>query len=62
MYDIDQLEEMIQIKLMHSVVAKTDDGQIVGHCALTFDGPHNISPEAGKMMVDPNFRGQHILK
>lgn len=62
MYDIRQLEELINSKLMHSVVAKTDSNQIVGHCALTFDGPHNISPEAGKMMVDPNFRGQHIAE
>jgi len=62
MYDIRQLEELIESKLMHSVVAKTDSNLIVGHCALTFDGPHNISPEAGKMMVDPNFRGQHIAE
>ncbi len=62
MYDIHQLEESIENKLMHSVVAKMDNGQIVGHCALTFDGIHNVSPEAGKMMVDPNFRGQHIAE
>ncbi|BDT74781.1 GNAT family N-acetyltransferase [Polynucleobacter sp. KF022] len=62
MYDISQLEELIENKLMHSVVAKLGDGQIVGHCALTFDGTHNVSPEAGKMMVDPNFRGQHIAE
>lgn len=62
MYDISQLEELIENKLMHSVVAKLEDGQIVGHCALTFDGTHNVSPEAGKMMVDPNFRGQHIAE
>lgn len=62
MYDINQLEEIIENKLMHSVVAKLGSGQIIGHCALTFDGTHNVSPEAGKMMVDPNFRGQHIAE
>ncbi|MBU3636737.1 GNAT family N-acetyltransferase [Polynucleobacter sp. es-MAR-4] len=62
MYDINQLEEIIENKLMHSVVAKLGSGQIIGHCALTFDGAHNVSPEAGKMMVDPNFRGQHIAE
>ncbi len=62
MYDINQLEEIVENKLMHSVVAKRDNGQIVGHCALTFDGIHNVSPEAGKMMVDPSFRGQHIAE
>lgn len=62
MYDINLLEEVIENKLMHSVVAKLPNGQIIGHCALTFDGAHNVSPEAGKMMVDPNFRGQHIAE
>jgi hypothetical protein len=62
MYDINLLEEVIENKLMHSVVAKLPNGQIIGHCALTFDGAHNVSPEAGKMMVDPNFRGLHIAE
>ena len=62
MYDISLLEEIVESKLMHSVVAKTEDGQIVGHCALTFDGAYNASPEAGKMMVDPNFRRHHIAE
>ena len=62
MYDVERLEEVIQNKLMHSVVAKLNNGQIIGHCALTFDGTHNVSPEAGKMMVDPNFRGHHIAE
>ena len=62
MYDVGQLKEMITNKLMHSVIAKLSDGQIIGHCALTFGGAHNISPEAGKMMVDPNFRGHHLAE
>lgn len=62
MYDLSQLQELIESKLMHSVIAKLENGQIIGHCALTFDGAHNISPEAGKMMVDPNFRGHHIAE
>ena len=62
MYNVDQLESALKSQLMHSIVAKLDDGQIIGHCALTFDGTHNVSPEAGKMMVDPNFRGHHIAE
>ena len=62
MYDIELLEEIVENKLMHSVIAKLDNGQIIGHCALTFDGVHNVSPEAGKMMVDPNFRGHQIAE
>ena len=62
MYNVDQLESALKSQLMHSIVAKLDDGEIIGHCALTFDGTHNVSPEAGKMMVDPNFRGHHIAE
>ncbi len=62
MYNIKQLESIIKSNLMHSVVAKLDTGKIIGHCSLTFDGTHNISPEAGKMMVDPDFRGHHIAE
>ena len=62
MYDPAQLKDAVLAKLLHSVVAKLDDGQIIGHCALTFDDHHNTSPEAGKMMVDPNFRGHHIAE
>ncbi|WP_114637213.1 hypothetical protein [Polynucleobacter necessarius] len=62
MYNIRQLEEIIEDKLMHSVIAKAPNSQIIGHCALTFDGTHNVSSEAGKMMVDPNFRGTILPK
>ena len=62
MYDLAQIQELIENELMHSVIAKLENGQIIGHCALTFDGKHNVSPEAGKMMVDPNFRGHHIAE
>ncbi|WP_173943192.1 GNAT family N-acetyltransferase [Polynucleobacter antarcticus] len=62
MYDVVQLEGVIKKKLMHSVVARLDDGRIIGHCALSFDSSDNTSPEAGKMMVDPDFRGHHIAE
>lgn len=62
MYDSSQLKEIIDAKLMHSVIAKLPNGKIIGHCALTFDGTQNTSPEAGKMMVDPNYRGHQIAE
>lgn len=62
MYDSSKLKEVIDAKLMHSVIAKLPNGKIIGHCALTFDGPRNTSPEAGKMMVDPNYRGHQIAE
>jgi hypothetical protein len=62
MYDPVALQKMVDDKLMHSVVAIHPDGHVIGHCALTFDSAHNISPEAGKMIVDPDFRGHHIAE
>ena len=62
MYDPAALQKMVEDKLMYSVVAQHPDGHLIGHCALTFDGAHNTSPEAGKMVVDPDFRGHHIAE
>jgi len=62
MYDPGALQKIVDTKMMYSVVAQHPDGHIIGHCALTFDGPHNTSPEAGKMVVDPDFRGHHIAE
>jgi len=62
MYDPVALQKMVDDKLMHSVVAQHPDGHLIGHCALTFDGANNTAPEAGKMIVDPDFRGHHIAE
>jgi N-acetylglutamate synthase-like GNAT family acetyltransferase len=62
MYDPVALQKIVEDKLMYSVVAEHPDGHLIGHCALTFDSIHNTSPEAGKMVVDPDFRGHHIAE
>ena len=62
MYDSAALQKLVDDKLMHSVVAQHPDGHLIGHCALTFDSPSNTAPEAGKMIVDPDFRGHHIAE
>jgi N-acetylglutamate synthase-like GNAT family acetyltransferase len=62
MYDPVALKEIIDTKMMYSVVAEHPDGHLIGHCALTFDNHKNTSPEAGKMVVDPDHRGHHIAE
>lgn len=62
MYDPIKLKEAVETKLMHSVVARQPDGSVIGHCALTFEGTGNTSPEAGKMIVDPDYRGHHVAE
>jgi len=62
LYDPVALQKIVEDELMYSVVAEHPDGHLIGHCALTFDNTHNTSPEAGKMVVDPDFRGHHIAE
>lgn len=61
-YDVDELSKLIQAKLMHSTIAKLSSGEVIGHCALTFDGPQNTSPELGKLLVNPDYRGHGIAE
>jgi RimJ/RimL family protein N-acetyltransferase len=62
MYDPVALQKIVDDKMMYSVVAQHPDGHLIGHCALTFDSTHNTTPEAGKMVVDPDYRGHHIAE
>ncbi len=47
---------------MISVVAVTATGEVVGHVACSFDRPGDAIPEAGKMIVDPRYRGHHLAE
>ena len=62
LYDIDKLSSLLEDKLMYSVIAKLSNGEVVGHCALTYDGAQNTVPELGKMLVDPIYRGHGIAE
>lgn len=61
-YEMDKLSSLLEDKLMYSVIAKLSNGEVVGHCALTYDGPQNTAPELGKMLVDPIYRGHGIAE
>ena len=61
-YDVDKLSCLLEDKLMYSVIAKISTGEVIGHCALTYDGAQNTAPELGKMLVDPRYRGHGIAE
>jgi GNAT superfamily N-acetyltransferase len=61
-YDVDKLSDLLKTKLMHSVIAKLSSGEVIGHCALTFEDPQNTTPELGKLLVDPAYRGHGIAE
>lgn len=46
--------------IMHSVVAVTPEGEVVGHSAMTFERRGDRVPEGGKLVVDPRYRGHHL--
>lgn len=60
MYQPEQIAQALADGIMHSVVAIDPAGKLVGHCALTFAVAGAPVPEAGKMIVDPDCRGQHL--
>ena len=45
---------------MISIIALTPQGEVVGHCALSFEDAADPIPEAAKLVVDPRYRGHHI--
>jgi len=60
MYEVDEVKNLIQSKLMHSVIAISPQGSVAGHCALSYEHPLDQVPEAGKLFVDPDYRGKHL--
>jgi predicted N-acetyltransferase YhbS len=60
MYEVDEVKNLIQSKLMHSVIAISSQGTVAGHCALSYEHPLDQVPEAGKLFVDPEYRGKHL--
>ena len=60
MYEVDEVKNSIQSKLMHSVIAISHQGTVAGHCALSYEHPLDQVPEAGKLFVDPEYRGKHL--
>lgn len=45
---------------LRSMIAISEDGDIVGHMALTIRYPDTLTVEAGNTIVDPAFRGQRL--
>lgn len=54
------LRELITQERLHSVVAVTGDGTVVGHMGLRSRTPDARTAEAGNTVVDPRYRGHHL--
>lgn len=62
MYQATAIRRQLESGSMISVVAIAPSGEVVGHVACTFDRPGDVIPEAGKMIVDPRYRGHHLAE
>ncbi len=59
-YDPAAIRARIADGRLHSVVAMTRAGEIVGHMALTRRHPLALTVEAGNTIVDPRYRSQGL--
>jgi serine/threonine-protein kinase RsbW len=55
-----RLAQMIEGGTQVSFVTLVDD-ELVGHSALVLDEPGAVIVEGGRAMVDPRFRGHHLM-
>jgi RimJ/RimL family protein N-acetyltransferase/anti-sigma regulatory factor (Ser/Thr protein kinase) len=62
MYQARAIRRQLESGSMISVVAVAPTGEVVGHVGCTFDRPGDVVPEAGKMIVDPRYRGHHLAE
>ena len=60
LYEPRHIATALRSGALRSVVAAAPDGDVVGHCALFKEVASDPVPEAGKMLVDPRYRGHHL--
>lgn len=61
-YQPERLASMIASGQQVSFVTEVDDGEVVGHSAVLFESADAVVCEAGRAMVDPRFRGHHLMQ
>ena len=60
LYDPRGLQRALANGEMLSIVAAAPDGTIAGHSAVWPDEPGDAVPEAGRLVVDPRYRGRGL--
>jgi hypothetical protein len=61
LYHPDRVRRLIDDGWLHSHVAVTDDGEVVGQLAIVLEHPDDRVGDSTLAMVDPRFRHHHIL-
>ena len=60
MYEPRSIVKALRRGRMHSVVAVTPAAGVIGHSAVFYERAGDEVPEAGRLVVDPRFRGHGI--
>ena len=60
-YEPDTIRAMIEHGTLRSVVGVSTEGEIVGHLGFRREDPEAIVGESGQAVVDPRYRGHHML-
>jgi len=60
-YEPDTIRSMIEHGTLRSVVGVSTEGEIVGHLGFRREDPEAIVGESGQAVVDPRYRGHHML-
>ena len=60
LYLESHIANLLTSGLMHSTVAVSSQGEVVGHQAYVFEEEGQRIPEAGKLIVDPQFRSHRL--
>lgn len=62
LYEPRHITHLLRRGLMRSVVAESPEKGIVGHAAMFVQREGDPVPEAGKLVVDPRYRGRHLAE
>lgn len=61
-YRPDLVRQVLADGTMRSWVGVAGDGEVVGHVALVVEQADSLVAEGGRAMVDPRYRGHHVMK
>lgn len=61
-YQPTALRRLLRSGRMRSVVAVDQGGEVIGHASMTFASTTERIPEAGRLVVDPRYRGHHFAE
>ncbi len=62
LYEPRHIVEDLRSERMHSVVAVSAEGEVVGHSAVFAEDRGDRVPEAGRLVVDPRYRGHGLAE